>query len=66
MTNRQSIILQYENVVTKVNKLSCDTFLKTIGAEMNGPDHSKRRPYFLKIILDRLDRYIRYILDTVN
>ena len=31
MTNRQSIILRYENVVTKV------TFLKAIDAEMNAP-----------------------------
>jgi len=41
MTNRQSIILRYENAVTKVNKLSYDAFLKTIGAEMNAPDRSK-------------------------
>ena len=34
-TNIQSIILQYENIVTKVNKLSYYTFLKTIGEEMN-------------------------------
>ena len=44
MTNRQSIILQYENVVTKVNKLSYDTFLQTIGAEMNAPGPSDSRP----------------------
>ena len=43
---RQSIILWYENVIRKVNKLSFDTFLKTIGAEMNAPDRSKRWPYF--------------------
>ena len=43
MTNRQSIILRYENVVTKVNKLSYDTFLKTIGAEMNAPGRSESR-----------------------
>ena len=37
---RQNIILWYENIVTKVNELSYDTFLKTIGAEMNGPGPS--------------------------
>ena len=45
MKNRQKIILRYENVIRKVNKLSFDTFLKTIGAEMNAPGLSKRRPY---------------------
>ena len=34
MKNRQSIILWYENVIRKVNKLSFDTFLKTICAEI--------------------------------
>ena len=38
MKNRQSIILWYENVIRKINKLSFDTFLKTINAEMNAPD----------------------------
>ena len=43
MKNRQSIILWYENVIRKVNKLSLDTFLKTIGAEMNALRRSNRR-----------------------
>ena len=30
--------LWYETIITKVSKLSYDTFLKTIGAEMNAPD----------------------------
>ena len=46
MKNRQNIILWYKNVIRKVHKLSFDTFLKTIGAEMNAPGLSKRRPYF--------------------
>ena len=37
MKNRQSIILWYENVIRKVNKLSFSTSLKTFGAEMNAP-----------------------------
>ena len=49
MKNRQSIILWYENVMRKVNKQSFDTFLKTIGAEMNARGRSKRRPYFFVI-----------------
>ena len=45
MKNRQNIILWYKNVIRKVHKLSFDTFLKTIGAEMNAPGLSKSRPY---------------------
>ena len=46
MKNKQSIdlILWYENGIRKVNKLSFDTFLKTIVAEMNAPGRSNRRP----------------------
>ena len=34
------MILRYENSVTKVSKLSYDSFLKTIDAEMNAPGRS--------------------------
>ena len=44
MKNRKSIILCYKNGIRKVNKLSFDTFVKTIGAEMNAPGRSNRRP----------------------
>jgi len=44
MKNRQSIILWYENVIRTVNKLSFDTFLKTVGAEMSAPGQSNCRP----------------------
>ena len=44
MTNRQSIILRYENVVTKVNKLSYDAFIMTSAAEINAPVPSNSQP----------------------
>ena len=43
MTNTQRLVLRYENIVTKVNKLSYERFLKTIGAEMNTPGQSNSR-----------------------
>ena len=46
--------------------LSFDTFLKTIGAEMNAPGRSNRRPYFFLVLDDlffiQISAYIGYVL----